>query len=102
MRRCRFMSALLHCYKIRVLHRPIEPTPYNGQFISTNFFSGQPGFDHTPREYASIGYQFEHKFDHGLTVRQNPTLNGQCDRLRNYVAGRELSQSHSVRFARLE
>lgn len=46
-------------------------TPYSGQFISTNFFSGQPGFDHTSREYASIGYQFEHKFDHGLTVRQN-------------------------------
>jgi iron complex outermembrane receptor protein len=46
-------------------------TPYNGQFISTNFFSGQPGFDHTSREYASIGYQFEHKFDYGLTVRQN-------------------------------
>lgn len=46
-------------------------TPYNGQFISTGFFSGQPGFDHTSREYGSIGYQFEHQFDHGLTVRQN-------------------------------
>jgi iron complex outermembrane receptor protein len=46
-------------------------TPYNGQYISTSFFSGQPRFDHTSREYASIGYQFEHKFDHGLTVRQN-------------------------------
>jgi iron complex outermembrane recepter protein len=46
-------------------------TPYNGQYISTGFFSGQPGFDRTSRDYASIGYQFEHKFDGGLTVRQN-------------------------------
>ena len=46
-------------------------TPYNGQTIPTSFFSGQPGFDHTSREYASIGYLFEHKFDGGLTVRQN-------------------------------
>jgi iron complex outermembrane receptor protein len=46
-------------------------TPFNGQSISTSFFSGQPGFDHTSREYGSIGYQFEHKFDGGLTVRQN-------------------------------
>ncbi len=46
-------------------------TPYNGQTIPTSFFSGQPGFDHTSREYASIGYLFEHQFDGGLTVRQN-------------------------------
>jgi iron complex outermembrane recepter protein len=46
-------------------------TPYNGQYIPTSFFSGQPGFDRTSRDFTSIGYQFEHKFDGGLTVRQN-------------------------------
>ncbi len=45
--------------------------PYKGAMIPTSFFSGEPGFDHTSRTYGSIGYQFEHHFDGGLTVRQN-------------------------------
>lgn len=45
--------------------------PYQGQFIPTSFYSGEPGFDKTDRTYGSIGYLFEHRFGGGLTVRQN-------------------------------
>jgi iron complex outermembrane recepter protein len=45
--------------------------PYQGQLIPTSFYSGEPGFDKTDRTYGSIGYQFEHRFSGGLTVRQN-------------------------------
>ncbi|MDB5654622.1 MAG: TonB-dependent siderophore receptor [Tardiphaga sp.] len=45
--------------------------PYRGQNIPTSFYSGEPGFDKTDRSYASIGYLFEHRFEGGLTVRQN-------------------------------
>jgi iron complex outermembrane receptor protein len=46
-------------------------TPYQGQFIPTSFYSGEPNFDKTDRTFGSIGYLFEHHFGYGLTVRQN-------------------------------
>jgi iron complex outermembrane receptor protein len=46
-------------------------TPFQGRFIPTSFYSGDPRFDKTDRTYGSIGYLFEHRFHDGLTVRQN-------------------------------
>jgi iron complex outermembrane receptor protein len=46
-------------------------TPYQGRFIPTSFYSGEPGFDRTDRTYGSIGYLFEHHFSTSFTVRQN-------------------------------
>ncbi|WP_249225220.1 TonB-dependent siderophore receptor [Tardiphaga alba] len=45
--------------------------PYQGRFIPTSFYSGEPGFDKTDRTFGSIGYQFEHRLTGGLTLRQN-------------------------------
>ncbi|QKJ85043.1 iron complex outermembrane recepter protein [Paramixta manurensis] len=39
--------------------------------ISTHFYGGQPGLDTYSRNQGSIGYQFEHRFNDLVTVRQN-------------------------------
>ena len=39
--------------------------------IPTSFYSGEPNFDKTSREYGSVGYLAEHRFDNVWTVRQN-------------------------------
>ncbi|RTL52870.1 MAG: TonB-dependent siderophore receptor [Bradyrhizobiaceae bacterium] len=39
--------------------------------IPTSFYSGEPNFDQTKREYGSVGYLAEHRFDNVWTVRQN-------------------------------
>lgn len=39
--------------------------------IPTSFYSGEPNFDKTSREYGAIGYLAEHRFDNVWTVRQN-------------------------------
>jgi iron complex outermembrane receptor protein len=39
--------------------------------IPTSFYSGEPGFDQTKREFGSVGYLAEHRFDNVWTVRQN-------------------------------
>jgi iron complex outermembrane receptor protein len=46
-------------------------TPYKGAFIPTSFYSGEPNFDKTDREYSSIGYLFERRVFDWLSVRQN-------------------------------
>ena len=46
-------------------------TPFQGRFIPTSFYSGEPNFDKTDRTFGSIGYLFEHRFHDGLTMRQN-------------------------------
>ncbi|MFT4063670.1 TonB-dependent siderophore receptor [Paraburkholderia sp.] len=42
-----------------------------GTRIGTNVFDGEPGFNEIRRSEASIGYEFEHRFNDWLTVRQN-------------------------------
>lgn len=51
-------------------------TPYKGAFIPTSFYSGEPNFDKTDREYSSIGYLFEKRMFDWLTVRQNLRYTG--------------------------
>lgn len=46
-------------------------TSYNGRFIPTSFYSGEPGFDKTDRTYGSVGYLFDHSFNNNVKVRQN-------------------------------
>ena len=45
------------------------PNP-NGQ-IPRSRFLGEPGFDRFDREQYAVGYNFEHRFDHVWSVRQN-------------------------------
>jgi iron complex outermembrane receptor protein len=42
----------------------------NGQ-IPKNFFAGHPDYNSYDRKQATIGYEFEHRFDDVWTVRQN-------------------------------
>ena len=42
-----------------------------GRRISRHTFLGQPGFDSYDTDQASIGYQFEHRMNEAVTVRQN-------------------------------
>jgi len=51
-------------------------TPYRGMFVPTSFYSGEPGFDKTDREYSSIGYLFERRVYDWLSVRQNVRYTG--------------------------
>ncbi|WP_458094154.1 TonB-dependent siderophore receptor [Roseomonas sp. WA12] len=39
--------------------------------IGSNFFGGDPNWNTEARRQASIGYQFEHRFDNVFTARQN-------------------------------
>ncbi|MFT4117928.1 TonB-dependent siderophore receptor [Bradyrhizobium sp.] len=48
----------------------LNPFP-NGSRVPTNFYAGEPSTDQMKRETGSIGYLAEHRFDNGLTVRQN-------------------------------
>jgi len=47
----------------------VYSTPFGR--IPTSFYAGEPGFDRTSREFGSIGYLAEHRFDNVWTVRQN-------------------------------
>ena len=42
----------------------------NGR-LHSNFFGGDPAYDHFRREQGSVGYQFEHRINDIFTVRQN-------------------------------
>lgn len=52
---------------------PAVGTLYPAAFgkIPTNFFIGEPGFNGVNKTSASIGYNFEHRFDDVWTARQN-------------------------------
>lgn len=52
---------------------PSQGTLYANPFgrIPRSRFLGEPGYDNFRREEFSIGYQFEHRFNEALTVRQN-------------------------------
>lgn len=39
--------------------------------ISRDVFTSEPAFDSHDRKQAMLGYEFEHRFDSGVTVRQN-------------------------------
>ncbi|MEQ5838799.1 TonB-dependent siderophore receptor [Paraburkholderia acidicola] len=43
----------------------------NGAKIGTNVFDGEPNFNQNRRTEESLGYEFEHRFNDWLTVRQN-------------------------------
>ncbi|CAM2155529.1 iron complex outermembrane recepter protein [Pararobbsia alpina] len=43
----------------------------NGTRIGTNTFDGEPDFNSIRRTEEAIGYEFEHRFNDWLTVRQN-------------------------------
>lgn len=52
--------------------------PANGTFrdaingaIPTDFFTGEPGYDHYDRTQYAIGYEFSHNFNDSLMFRQN-------------------------------
>jgi len=47
----------------------INSTPFGR--IPTSFYSGEPDFDKTSREYGAVGYLAEHRFNNVWTVRQN-------------------------------
>lgn len=40
-------------------------------YVPRNFFMGDPNYDRYKREQTSIGYQFEHRFNDLVTIRQN-------------------------------
>jgi len=42
----------------------------NGQ-LPTNRFTGEPGWDRYDTDRDSVGWLFEHRFDNGMTLRQN-------------------------------
>jgi len=44
--------------------------PYNGQKISNTFFEGESDFDKYDRRENMVGYNIEHMFDSGWSVRQ--------------------------------
>ncbi|POR46313.1 iron complex outermembrane receptor protein [Paraburkholderia eburnea] len=48
----------------------LYPGP-NGARIRTSLFDGEPNFNQTRRSEEDIGYEFEHRFNDWLTVRQN-------------------------------
>lgn len=48
----------------------LYPGP-TGMRISTSLFDGEPGFNEIRRTEAAIGYEFEHRLNDWLTVRQN-------------------------------
>jgi iron complex outermembrane recepter protein len=50
------------------------PNPYGK--ISRETFLGEPGYDNFSRRQFGIGYQFEHKFDNDVTIRQNLRYSG--------------------------
>ena len=52
---------------------PSEGTlfPRNGQYISNNFFDGDPALESFERTQNMVGYEFEHDFGDTWTVRQN-------------------------------
>ena len=47
----------------------VNTTPFGR--IPTSFYAGEPNFDQTKREYGSVGYLAEHRFNNVWTVRQN-------------------------------
>lgn len=48
----------------------LYPGP-TGTRIGTNLFDGEPNFNQIRRSEEAIGYEFEHRFNDWLTVRQN-------------------------------
>ncbi|MER2266896.1 TonB-dependent siderophore receptor [Methylobacterium oxalidis] len=54
----------------------VRPAPFG--FIPTSRFTGDPGLDKFTRDQALIGYEFEHRFDNDIVVRQNARY-GQVD-----------------------
>jgi len=49
-------------------------TPYGR--LNRDFFVGEPKFDDFKAQQYGIGYQFEHKFDNGVTLHQNLRYSG--------------------------
>jgi len=47
----------------------LKPTKYG--YVPRSFFIGDPSYDKYERKQGSIGYQFEHRFNDMITVRQN-------------------------------
>lgn len=45
--------------------------PYNGGKISNTFFEGEDDYDKYDRRENMVGYNIEHLFDNGWSVRQN-------------------------------
>lgn len=81
---------------------PYEGTvvPYNGKKISNTFYEGEPGFDKYNRKENMVGYDIEHQFDSGWSVRQKVRyLNTKVELNQVYAAGwlnnSELSRGYS-------
>jgi iron complex outermembrane receptor protein len=57
---------------------PSQGTLYVNPFgrIPRSRFLGEPGYDNFRREEFSIGYQFEHRFNDAVTIRQNLRYGG--------------------------
>ncbi|WP_299996777.1 TonB-dependent siderophore receptor [uncultured Cedecea sp.] len=69
---------------------PYEGTvvPYNGKKISNTFYEGEPGFDKYNRQENMVGYDIEHQFDSGWSVRQKVRyLNTKVELNQVYAAG---------------
>lgn len=51
---------------------PYEGTvvPHNGKKIANTFFEGEDDYDKYDRRENMVGYNFEHMFDNGWSVRQ--------------------------------
>ncbi|QTF06923.1 TonB-dependent siderophore receptor [Brenneria izadpanahii] len=51
---------------------PYEGTvvPHNGRKISNNFYEGEENYEKYDRKQNMVGYNFEHAFDNGWSVRQ--------------------------------
>lgn len=51
----------------------LEPTTYG--YIPRSFLVSDPSYDRSTRDQYSLGYQFSHRFDDSLRVRQNLRVN---------------------------
>ncbi|MDJ0388183.1 TonB-dependent siderophore receptor [Roseomonas sp. E05] len=63
--------------------------------LSSSFFGGDPSWNHFERRQASIGYQFEHRFDETWTVRQNFRYQ-HLDTVFQAVSGRSLTGGRTL------
>ena len=69
---------------------PAEGSLYraNGRRISTDTYLGEPDFDRLKREQASIGYEFNHRFDEVFSFKQNLRFNSSHFETYGVVPGR--------------
>ena len=69
---------------------PYEGTvvPHAGKKISNTFYEGEPGYDKYNRRENMVGYDIEHQFDSGWSVRQKVRyLNTKVELNQVYAAG---------------